>query len=287
MSMVARSWSVREGNAVRRGFKRMKRAGIVLLAFIAALAMPIFVQAQNASLNDAVKNADQARTILNQMVQALGGQAWLDQRNVMQQGHIAAFFHNEPNLGTTELWMFHQWPDKDRIEITKHRDVVDFFLGDEGWEVTYRGKKPMVKEQLDDFIRRRNHSIETAVKVWMKDPKTILLYEGKRMAERHLADQVTLINADNDATTILIDSDTHLPLQRTFQWRDPVYKDKNTEREDYDGYHVVDGFPTPYTITRYKNDELVRQFYVTKVEYNHDLPADFWDVDAAARRIKK
>ncbi|MDE3200424.1 MAG: hypothetical protein KGN79_05825 [Acidobacteriota bacterium] len=265
----------------------MKKVGFRLWAFVIALTMPIFVQAQNAGMNDAAKNADQARTLLNQMVQALGGQAWLNQKNVMQRGQIAAFFHNEPNLGTTEIWMFHQWPDKDRIEVTKHRDVVDFFLGNEGWEVTYRGKKPMVKEQLDDFLRRRDHSIETVVKVWMKDPKTILLYEGKKMAERHLADQVTLINAENDATTILLDSDSHLPLQRSFQWRDPVYKDKNTDREDYDGYHVVDGFPTPYTITRYKNDELVRQFYVTKVEYNRDLPPDFWDVDATAHRIKK
>ena len=153
--------------------------------------------------------------------------------------------------------------------------------------MTYRGKKELPKDQVDEFLRRRKHSIETAVKVWMKDPKTILLYEGKRMAERHLADQVTLISAENEATTILIDSDTHLPLQRTFQWRDPVYKDKNTEREDYDSYRVVDGFPTPYTITRYKNDEMVRQFFVTKVEYNRDLPADFWDVEATAKRIKK
>lgn len=265
----------------------MKNAAVAVLAIAFMLGAPRIASAQSSAENDAAKNADQARALLNQMVQALGGQAWLDQKNVMQQGHIAAFFHNQPNLGTTELWIYHQWPDKDRIDVTKHRDVVDFLLGDEGWEVTYRGKKPMVQEQLDDSLRRRNHSIETVVKVWLKDPKTILLYEGKKMAERHLADQVTLINADNDATTILIDSDSHLPLQRSFQWRDPVYKDKNTEREDYDGYHVVEGFPTPYTITRYKNDELTRQFYVTKVEYNRDLPADFWDVDAAVKRIKK
>jgi len=31
----------------------------------------------------------------------------------------------------------------------------------------------------------------------------------------------------------------------------------------------------------------VRQYYVTKVAYNQTLPEDFWDVDAAARRIKK
>jgi hypothetical protein len=84
-----------------------------------------------------------------------------------------------------------------------------------------------------------------------------------------------------------MDSETHLPLQRSFQWRDPVYKDKNTDTEEYDDYHVLDGIPTPMRITRYKNDEIVRQFYIDKVQYNQDLGADFWDVNAVARRIKK
>ena len=66
---------------------------------------------------------------------------------------------------------------------------------------------------------------------------------------------MTLISADNEAVTILMDVQTHLPLRRTFQWRDPVYKDKNLDAEEYDDYHTIDGFPTPFTITRFKNDD--------------------------------
>ena len=36
-----------------------------------------------------VKNAKQARAALDAMVQALGGQAWLNMKNRMQQGHVA------------------------------------------------------------------------------------------------------------------------------------------------------------------------------------------------------
>jgi hypothetical protein len=264
----------------------MKRAVLVLAAAI-FLFTSQSTWCQSGGDEEAAKNVQQAHAVLDAMVKALGGQAWLDQKNVMQMGQVAAFFHGDPDLGTTEVWQFHQWPDHDRIEVTKHRDVLEFFVGREGWEVTYRGKRALPQDQVDDFLRRRDHSIETVVKVWMKDPKTILLYEGKRMAERHMADQVTLISAQNEAVTIQVDSQTHLPLSRTFQWRDPIYKDKNTDREEYDGYHVVEGFPTPFNITRYKNDEMVRQYYITKVEYNRDLPSDFWDVDVAAKRIKK
>jgi capsule polysaccharide export protein KpsE/RkpR len=49
----------------------------------------------------------------------------------------------------------------------------------------------------------------------------------------------------------------------------------------------VDGFQTPYSISRFKNDEMVRQYYVTKVSFNQELASDFWSVDVADKRIKK
>jgi hypothetical protein len=264
-------------------FMRKFPPALVLLSAL-LLFSPATTQTQTGD-DAGTKNASQARTALNAMIQALGGDAWLNQKNKVMEGHVAAFFHGTPDLGTEETFEFHQWPDHDRIEVSKHRDVVEFFIGSEGWEVTYRGKKPMDKDILDDYLRRRDHSIETAVKVWMKDPNTILLYEGQRLAERHLAEQVTLISAQNEAVTILMDAQTHLPLRRVFEWRDPVYKDKNSDAEEYDDYHDVDGFPTPFTISRSKNDEQVRQYYVTKVSYNQALPADFWDPDEAAKKI--
>jgi hypothetical protein len=121
----------------------------------------------------------------------------------------------------------------------------------------------------------------------MKDANTILIYEGQQLAERHLADTVTLISAKNEAITIQVDAQTHLPLRRSFQWRDPEYHDKNTDAEEYDGYRPVDGIPTPYTVTRFKNDEMIRQIFIDKTSFNQDLPADFWSVDTAEHRIKK
>jgi hypothetical protein len=251
------------------------------------LATPAITRSQTGGNVIATKNADQARDALNAMVQALGGQAWLNIQNVEREGHLAAFFHGNPDLGTEQFFYYHQWPDHDRVEYTKHRDDVLFFIGNQGWEVTYRGKKALPKDQLDAFLRSRSHSIETAVKVWMKDPKTILIYEGPRMVERHLGTQVSLISADNQAITIVTDYDTHLPLRSEYQWRDPVYHDLDTETEEYDDYHTIGGLPTAFRITLIKNGETVQQRYLDKVVYNQTLPADFWDPDVAARKIKR
>ncbi|MGA3048409.1 MAG: hypothetical protein ABSD67_17385 [Terracidiphilus sp.] len=261
---------------------------VALMAFL--LASPLSTQTTGAvqtADDSGEKNARQARTALDAMVKALGGDAWLNMKNQERDGQVAAFFHGKPDAGTTQYFEFHQWPDHDRIEYTKHRDVVQFYIGRLGQEVTYKGKAALPQEQVDDWLRRRDHSIETAVKVWLKDPRTILLYEGQRLAERHLADTVTLISPENEAITIQMDTQTHLPLRRTFEWRDPLYKDKNLDAEEYDDYHVMDGFPTPFTITRFKNDDQIRQYFLVHVKYNQNLPADFWDVEATTRRIKK
>ena len=267
----------------------MRRVLPVALA-IAMLAAPLAMRTQTApgAGDDASqKNAKQARAALDAMVEALGGPAWLNLKSQLRQGHVAAFYQGKPSGTTTDYWEYHVWPDRDRIELSKHRDVVEFFIGSTGTEVTYRGRAPLPQDIVDDYLRRRDHSIETVVKVWLKDPRTILVYEGQRMAERHLADQVTLISAENEAVTILMDTQTHLPMRRTFEWRDPVYKDKNLDAEEYDGYHTFDGLPTPFTITRFKNDEMTRQYFIDHVTYNQELPADLWSVDVAERRIKK
>lgn len=266
--------------------RRVWAAGLAL----ALLAWPHSTptQTQEAAGDDTgAKNAKQARAVLDAMIKALGGQAWLTMKNVERHGQIAAFFHGHPDVGETEYFEFHQWPDHDRIELSKHRDVVQFYVGRTGEEVTYKGKAALPQDQVDEYLRRRDHSIETVVKTWLNDPNTILLYEGQRLAERHLADQVTLISATNESVIIQTDAQTHLPLRRTFQWRDPLYKDKNTDAEEYDDYHDIDGFPTPFTISRYKNEDEVRQYYLLQVKYNQDLPADFWSVDSTEKRIKK
>jgi hypothetical protein len=255
-----------------------------LLAVWMVATMPGGVAPQ---MDETARNAQQARAALDAMVQALGGDAWLNMKNRVYYGRSAGFYHGKPSGATIEYWETHEWPDHDRIEFTKHRDVVQIFTGKEGWEVIYSGKKALPAEQVEDYLRRRDHSIETVIKQWLKDPATILIYEGQHLAESHLAEQVTLISAKNEAVTILMDGQTHLPLRRSFQWRDPLYKDKDEDAEEYDNYRPVDGFQTPFNITRFKNGDMVNQRFLFKASYNQTLPADEFSVDATAAKIVK
>jgi hypothetical protein len=283
--MAARCWWVKPFSLLEE--TELKTKWIIALSV--ALLLTLHAGSQSGVPQDdaSAKNAKKARAALDLMVTALGGDAWLNQKNRLLEGRTAAFYHGKPSGATAEYWEYHAWPDKDRIEFTKHRDVVQIYNGREGWEILYNGKKPLPQDQVDEYLRRRDHSIEMVVKVWLKDPNSILIYEGQQLAERHLADQVTVISPQNEAVTIQMDSQTHLPLRRSFQWRDPLYKDKNEDAEEYDNYRLADGFQTPYNVTRFKNGDMVNQRFLFKATYNLTLPADEFDVDATTAKIKK
>jgi hypothetical protein len=246
--------------------------------------------AQSADQDAIAKaNEQKGRAALAAMVQALGGDRWLTLRDATFSGRTSGFYQGKPTGEITDYFAFRRYPDQERLELGKKRDVVEFFLKNEGWEVTYRGKKALPRDIVDEYLRRRDHSVETAIRVWLKDPQTIVIFDKQSLVERHLADQVTLISPTNDSITIEMDAQTHLPLRRTYQWRDPLYKDKNTEAEEYDDYHTVDGIATAYTTTRFHNGDMTSQRYLyrDRTAYNTNLPDSLFDADAAAAKIKK
>ena len=235
-------------------------------------------------------SAAKARTVLEAMIQALGGTRWLNAQNSYTEGRLAAFYHGKPTGATIRYWAW-DTPTAARMDLTEKKkdkhDWIQIYTGNACWEITYRGKKPIPKDQCEEALRRRDHSIESVARVWMKDPSTVLMYEGQSLAGRHLADQVTLLNAQNDSVTLQIDADTHLPLRRSYSWRDPVYRDKNEDVEEYDDYHTIDGLPTPFTISRFKNGDETQQRFVFKAAWNQALSPEMFDPDKAAARFSK
>lgn len=232
------------------------------------------------------QSAAKARAVLDAMVQALGGERWLNYQNSYSEGRIAAFYQGKPTGGTIDYWSWHT-PEADRVDFSeKSHDTHNWsqlFVGKNCWEYTFRGRNPIPKDQCAEAVRRHDHSIDVAIHVWLKDPNTILMYEGQSLAERHLAQQVTLLNAENDSITIQIDAQSHLPLRRTYEWRDPIYKDKNEEVEEYDDYHNIEGIQTPFTVTRLHNGDMTQQRFVFKAAYDISIAPTAFDPDNPAR----
>jgi len=220
--------------------------------------------------------ARKARQLLDQMVGALGGQAWLSYGNVEQQGRSYSFFHGRPTSAGTLYWRFYEYPDKERHELTKQRDVVYIYNGDKGYEKTYKGTAAQEDKVVREFVRSRQHSLEVVLREWLKDAKTVLFYDGQTVADQQMVDMVTILNKDNDQLSIGIDIHSHLPVSKRFSWRD-ADKYKVEDETIYGNYRKVQGIETPYTITNKRDGEIISQMFLNHIEYNTTLAPGFFD----------
>ncbi|HTT23656.1 MAG TPA: hypothetical protein VMG82_32310 [Candidatus Sulfotelmatobacter sp.] len=226
---------------------------------------------------EALQNSDKAKAIIEQGIEALGGQTWLTIRDQEQQGRTYGFHHGTPTGGGGQFWRFTEFPDKDRIEFTKERDIAQVFVGDKGYEITYKGPHPVEQKDLDDYLRRRKYSLERVLRLWLNDPGVVLLFEGNAIAAQHPALQVTMINTRNESVTLYFDVDSHLPIKKSFEWRDPVDKQKNLEEEVYDNYKPVSGILAPYSVTRFFNGDMSNQRFLNSVTINQNLDPAMFD----------
>ncbi len=223
------------------------------------------------------ENARKAKALVDQAIQALGGQTYLTIRDREQIGRGYSFHHGRSSGNGVEFWSFVQFPDKERVEITKQRDIASLYVGDKGYEITYKGAHPLEEKETVDYLRRRRFSLDTVLRTWVSDPAVVFLYEGNAIAAQHPALQVTLINSKNEAVTLYFDADTHLPIKKSFEWRDPVDKQKNLEEEIYENYRLVQGIMAPFNLTRYFNEDMAGQRFIFAVTINQGLDQSMFD----------
>ncbi len=225
--------------------------------------------AQFASAKD--PSVQKSFQILNQMIRALGGDAWLNVQNMQSEGRTYGFYHGQPNSTGLPFWRFWEWPDKERIELTKQRDVVELFTGDKGYEITFKGTATQEPKELEDYLRRRDHSLEWVVRQWLPAPGTMILYSGTALVERNLADQITVLSASNDSVTLSIDGTSRLPVKISYSWRDPADRQFNEESTVFSNYKLVQGVQTPYSTVRYREGEMTNQRFMTSITYNTSM----------------
>ena len=271
----------------------MKSLVAIFLLLAASLAQTSAPASPATAAED--ENARKARTLIEQAIQALGGQAYLNSTSRSEEGRFFTFHHGQSNSGSVPYAAFSKFPDKDRFEVIHMRtyqfflfsvgnvpiknkqDIVVIHNGTKGYEVTYKGTASEDPTETANFLRRRQHSLDWVLRKWINQPGAALFYEGAAVAAGKPVEQVTVMNAQNDSVTLSLEQGTHLPIKTSYSWRDPSDKLRNVEEIVYDGYKPEDGIMTAHSITRYFNGDMSYQRFMNTVKYNQELPDSFFD----------
>jgi hypothetical protein len=248
------------------------------------------------NMNDS-ENARKARAVLDQSVASLGGEPYLTYENREEEGRYYPLYHGRTESTGIPYRYYVEYPERDRFEVLHTKDIhiipgtidiggvksgakPDLVLihnGDKGYEVTYKGTAAQEKIDLQNYLRRRQHSLEWIFRKWVRDPNVALFYDNIAVVNGKETEGVTLLNSNDDSVSVYLDLNSHYPVKISYSWRDPKDRQKNVEEEVYDGYKLVQGIWTPHSITRYFNGESSQQRFVNTASYNLKLPDSMFE----------
>jgi hypothetical protein len=246
------------------------------------------------------QSTEKARALLDKAIEALGGTAYLTYSTRSEEGRSYSLYHSQSRGTGTIYRRFYRYADKDRVEFALEKgigvyDLIPFPIpvpegksnhktdvalihnGDKGYEVSFKGTELEDAKDTTDYLRRRERSLEWVLRKWIHEPGVALFYDGTALGNANLADKVTITNSRNQSVTLFLDTTTHLPVKKSFAWRDQTDKYQNVEEEAYDNYKPVQGIMTPYTLSRYYNGDLVSERFLSKVKYNDELADSLFD----------
>src|SRR5438477_12929416 len=105
---------------------------------LTVLALCMSLLAQNSTPSSATaapadESTAKAKALIEQAIQALGGNAYLNIEDSSMEGRSYSFHHGQAT--STGLLFYRQtkYPDKERIDLTKKRDVSYVYAGDHGY----------------------------------------------------------------------------------------------------------------------------------------------------------
>jgi len=217
------------------------------------------------------QSAAKAKQIIDQAIDALGGDAYLNVRDVTCTGRLGQFDHSGELTGFGQFIDFTEPPFKDRQENLPKRNIVEVYNGDKGWDLDRGGVSDAPQAELIEFQSNNLKDLDNILRHRIHEPGMVLRYGGPDVVDLKQVDWVELVDSDNRTIRIAFASATHLPVRKTVESRDPKFQMKTLEIEYYSNYHPIDGIQTPFQVTRERNQMKIFQVFFDKCDYNTNI----------------
>ena len=250
------------------------------------------------------QSAAKAKQVLQQVITALGGQAYLNVHDTQCDGRAAQFGTAGTLMGFTlfrDLWLL---PDKNRVEyFTKgEHTILGFFLGSDDLLITHGGSmitvysgengwsldKSGVSNQPDDLVKDFNEQIKSdmnnMLRKRMNEPGVDVQYAGTDLIDLKEAEWIEFTDSDRREMRLGVDQHTHLPLRWIVATRNPDTRERTEVIMSYTQYMALDGVRTPLSLELSRNDHKMSQTFLTECKYNSSLDPQLFTRAALEQR---
>jgi hypothetical protein len=233
------------------------------------------------------QSAAKAKQIMQQAVEALGGQAYLNVRDVTCTGNIGQFDHSGAVTGFGKFIDYSIPPEKERQENLPKRNIIEIYNGNKGWVLDRGGVSDAPARDLAEFQADNRNDIDNILRHRIHEPGMIFRYAGPDIVELKQVDWVELIDSENRTIRIAFDRLTHLPIREVAETRDPKTQLASMETDFFSDYHPIGGIETPFQLERDRNGMKIFQAFFAMCEYNTNLPDSLFTEESLQDRWAK
>lgn len=230
------------------------------------------------------QSAAKAKQLLDQAIEALGGSTYLNLRDATCTGRLGTFDHSGELTGFGHFIDYTIPPFKERQENLPKRNIIEVYNGNKGWELDRGGVADAPQADLIDFQEGVKKDLDNILRHRIHEPDMTFRYGGPDVIDGWKADWVELVDSENRTIRIAFTSNTHLPIRKIVDTRDPKTRMKSQEIEYYSNYHPIDGIQTAFQITRERNGIKIFQAFFDKCDYNTNLSDSLFTKESLDQR---
>jgi len=243
-------------------------------------------------------NLERGKRVVHEAVAALGGDNFLHMQDRVESGRAFSFYREKlSGLSIAKIYTRYlirpEPPEpgylgvREREAFGKKEDSAVLFVDGQGYDVTFRGARPLSEEVLQRFKESTLRNVFYIFRQRLGEPGLILESRGADVVENQPVDIVDITDADNRTITVYFNQITHLPAKQVTYRQDPKTKDRIEEVTRFSKFRDVGGVQWPYDIQRERDGEKVYQMFSDKVEVNQDLTDNLFTLPSDIRILGK
>jgi len=253
-----------------------------------------------APLLPAETSQQRGQRIIDEAVAALGGQNFLQMRDRTEYGRAYQFYRQRlSGLAIAHIYtryLVRPEPPvpnfmglRERQSFLKDQSAALLFLETgEGYDVTWRGARPMPDETLARYKDSTLHNVLYILRMRLGEPGLTFEAQGSDVRENQPVEIVDIVGSDSRTVTVYFNRTSKLPIYQVYKRRNPQDKLFDTEATRFSNYRDVGGgVQWPCAIERERNGEKIFEMYSETVVINKDLKDDLFTLPSKAKILKK
>jgi len=269
------------------------RFSVVLMA-ICVFGVGSRASAQVAETMMPEQSAAKAKHILDQLVDAMGGQAYLQVRDTDCTGRLAQFEHNGDLSGYTNFRDYWRLPDKNRTEYEvkgakggllgvligqipfKGGTIIELYNGDEGWTMDRGGVSEQPTTNVTDFKEQTKRDIDNVLRFRLKEEGMVFRYGGTDLIDMKQVEWVELVDREDRTFRLAVLQSSHLLARSVVITRDETTRERTEEVTYYGNYHLRGSVMAPLQVERRRDGRRLFQAFFDTCSFDQHFPDDFF-----------